>query len=39
MAFRELELGYGPAMGVVLFIIILTLTLVQVRFLRTRWEY
>jgi multiple sugar transport system permease protein len=39
IAFRELELGYGSAMGVVLFIIILILTLVQVRFLRTRWEY
>jgi multiple sugar transport system permease protein len=39
IAFRELDLGYGSAMGVVLFIIILILTLVQVRFLRTRWEY
>ncbi|NLE45158.1 MAG: sugar ABC transporter permease [Chloroflexi bacterium] len=39
IAFRELELGYGSAMGVVLFIIILVVTLVQTRFLRTRWEY
>ncbi len=39
VAFRELELGYGSAMGVVLFMIILVLTLAQVRFLRTRWEY
>jgi multiple sugar transport system permease protein len=39
VAFRELELGYGSAMGVVLFLIILLLTLAQVRFLRTRWEY
>jgi multiple sugar transport system permease protein len=39
MAFRELELGYGSAMGIVLFVIILTLTLFQVRFLRRRWEY
>ncbi|HXF64018.1 MAG TPA: sugar ABC transporter permease [Caldilineaceae bacterium] len=39
IAFRELELGYGSAMGVVLFIIILLLTLVQITFLRTRWEY
>ena len=39
VAFRELELGYGSAMGVVLFVIILLLTLAQVRFLRTRWEY
>ncbi len=39
MAFRELELGYGSAMGIVLFLIILALTLFQVRFLRRRWEY
>jgi ABC-type sugar transport system permease subunit len=39
MAFRELELGYGSAMGVVLFVIILVLTLAQMRFLRTRWQY
>ena len=39
VAFRELELGYGSAMGVVLFVIILLLTVAQIRFLRTRWEY
>jgi multiple sugar transport system permease protein len=39
VAFRELNLGYGSAMGVVLFVIILTLTLGQMRFLRTRWDY
>jgi ABC-type sugar transport system permease subunit len=39
VAFRELELGYGSAMGVVLFLIILILTLAQIGFLRSRWEY
>lgn len=39
VAFRELELGYGSAMGVVLFLIILLLTLAQMGFLRSRWEY
>jgi multiple sugar transport system permease protein len=39
MAFRELELGYGSAMGMILFGIILILTLLQLRFLQTRWEY
>jgi ABC-type sugar transport system permease subunit len=39
VTFRELELGYGSAMRVVLFLIILLLTLAQVGFLRSRWEY
>jgi ABC-type sugar transport system permease subunit len=39
MAFRELQLGYGAAMGTILFLILLVLTLVQLRTLRTRWEY
>jgi multiple sugar transport system permease protein len=39
IAFRELELGYGSAMGVIIFAIILILTLAQIRFLRTRWDY
>lgn len=39
IAFRELELGYGSAMGMVLFVIILFLTLIQIGVLRTRWEY
>jgi multiple sugar transport system permease protein len=38
-AFRDLELGYGSAMGIILFVIILALTLIQLRVLRTRWEY
>lgn len=38
-AFRELELGYGAAMGIILLFIILVLTLFQLRWLRTRWEY
>jgi ABC-type sugar transport system permease subunit len=39
MAFRELELGYGSAMGLILFLIILALTIIQLRLMRTRWEY
>lgn len=39
VAFRELKLGYGSAMGIVLFAIILVITVVQARFLRRRWEY
>ena len=38
-AFRELNLGYGAAMGIILMIIILGLTLMQMRWFRTRWEY
>lgn len=38
-AFRELNLGYGAAMGIVLFLIILALTLTQAGSLRNRWEY
>lgn len=36
VAFRELDLGYGAAMGVILLILILVLTAVQLRLLRTR---
>lgn len=39
MAFKELELGYGAAMGVILLLIILIATLLQLRWLRARWEY
>lgn len=39
MAFRELELGYGSAMGMIMFLILLVLTLSLLRTLRTRWEY
>lgn len=38
-AFRELNLGYGAAMGIILLIIILGLTMMQLRWFRTRWEY
>jgi multiple sugar transport system permease protein len=38
-AFRELNLGYGAAMGIILLLIILGLTILQMRFFRTRWEY
>ncbi len=39
VAFKQLELGYGSAMGIMLFIIVLVVTLFQSRFLRRRWEY
>lgn len=39
VAFSELRLGYGAAMGVTLFLIILAITLLQSLFLRRRWEY
>jgi ABC-type sugar transport system permease subunit len=39
MAFKELELGYGAAMGMILLVIILVVTLLQLRWLRARWEY
>jgi multiple sugar transport system permease protein len=39
VAFRESQLGYGSAMGIVLFAIMLTLTLVQLRSLRVQWQY
>ena len=38
VAFRELKLGYGAAMGVVLFLIILVITLINARLLRSRWD-
>ncbi len=38
-AFRELDLGYGAAMGVILLIIILGLTILQLRWFGARWEY
>jgi multiple sugar transport system permease protein len=38
-AFRELNLGYGAAMGIILLLLILALTLLQFRFFRTKWEY
>jgi len=39
VAFKELRLGYGSAIAVVLFVIILAITLLQIRFLRQHWEY
>ena len=39
VAFNQLNLGYGMAMGMVLFGIILAVTLAQSRFLRQTWEY
>jgi multiple sugar transport system permease protein len=39
VAFREGQLGYGAAMGVVLFLIMLVFTLVQLRTMRVQWEY
>jgi multiple sugar transport system permease protein len=39
VAFGQLNLGYGMAMGMVLFVIILIVTLAQSRFLRQAWEY
>jgi multiple sugar transport system permease protein len=36
VAFRELDLGYGAAMGIVLLLLILALTALQLRLLRTR---
>ncbi len=39
IAFREMNLGYGAAMSVVLFLIIILVTAFQVPLLRSRWEY
>ena len=39
VAFGQLNLGYGMAMGIVLFGIVLVVTLAQSRFLRQSWEY
>lgn len=39
VAFSELQLGYGSAMGIVLFLIVLGVTLLQSRLLRRNWEY
>ena len=39
VAFGQLNLGYGMAMGMVLFAIILIVTLTQSRYLRQAWEY
>jgi ABC-type sugar transport system permease subunit len=38
-AFSNMQLGYASAVSVVLMLIILVITLIQFRALRTRWEY
>jgi ABC-type sugar transport system permease subunit len=38
-AFSNMQLGYASAISVILMAIILIITLIQFRFLRTRWEY
>jgi ABC-type sugar transport system permease subunit len=38
-AFSNMQLGYASAISVVLMAIILVITLIQFRVLRTRWEY
>ncbi len=37
--FEDLQMGYASAMSIVLMGIILLVTLVQMRLLRSRWEY
>ena len=37
--FEDLQMGYASAMSIVLMGIILLITLVQLRLLRSRWEY
>jgi multiple sugar transport system permease protein len=39
VAFKEGQLGYGSAMGVVLFLIMLNFTLFQLRAIRVQWDY
>jgi len=38
-AFEDLQMGYASAMSIVLMGIILVITIVQLRLLRSRWEY
>ena len=38
-AFSNMQLGYASAVSVVLMVIILVITLIQFRVLRSRWEY
>ena len=38
-AFRYQNMGWAAAISMVLFLIILMITLIQFRFLRTDWEY
>lgn len=38
-AFRYLKMGYASALSVILLLMLLVITLVQLRLLRTNWEY
>lgn len=38
-AFNDFQMGYASALSVILMVIILIITIVQLRVLRTRWEY
>jgi len=38
-AFRYLKMGYASALSVMLLMMLLVVTLVQLRLLRTNWEY
>lgn len=38
-AFSQYRFGYASAIGMILFAMILVITLIQLRFLRTRWNY
>jgi ABC-type sugar transport system permease subunit len=38
-AFQYLKMGYASALSVVLMLMLLVITLIQLRFLRTNWEY
>lgn len=38
-AFQQYRFGYASAIGMILFAMILVITLVQLRFLRTKWDY
>jgi ABC-type sugar transport system permease subunit len=37
--FQQFRMGYASALAVIFFVVILVLTLIQLRFLRTRWSY
>ncbi len=39
VSFLNLEMGYGAALSFILFIIILIITIFQMKFLQTKWEY
>jgi ABC-type sugar transport system permease subunit len=37
--FADLRMGYAASMSIILMALVLGITLVQLRLLRTRWEY